>query len=154
MIETPEIAWTQRMMTAIIRIAVPFSRLREVMGPGISELMTTVRTQGIGPTGPWLNHVTNLSRELFEFEISVPVSSPVTPDGRVEAGVWPSMRVARTVYQGPYEGLENAWAEFEAWIAANGLRGATDIWEVYLVGPESSLNSADWRTQLNRPLVE
>jgi effector-binding domain-containing protein len=63
------------------------------------------------------------------------------------------MTVARTVYHGDYEGLPVAWAEFKEWIEANGHSCAVDLWERYLVGPESSDNPADWRTELNRPLA-
>jgi effector-binding domain-containing protein len=63
------------------------------------------------------------------------------------------MRVARTVYRGPYEGLGTAWGEFNAWIAANGHTPAPDLWECYVAGPESSPDPATWRTELNRPLI-
>jgi effector-binding domain-containing protein len=61
--------------------------------------------------------------------------------------------VARVVYRGPYEGLGAAWGEFDAWIAANGHKPGTDLWECYVAGPESSPDPAAWRTELNRPLV-
>jgi effector-binding domain-containing protein len=60
--------------------------------------------------------------------------------------------VARTVYHGDYEGLHGAWGEFEAWIAESGHTSAADLWERYVVGPESSPDPANWRTELNRPL--
>jgi effector-binding domain-containing protein len=61
--------------------------------------------------------------------------------------------VAQTTYKGPYERLGAAWAEFNDWIAVSGHRPAPDFYETYPVGPESSGNSADWRTELRRPLV-
>jgi effector-binding domain-containing protein len=61
--------------------------------------------------------------------------------------------VARVVYSGPYEGLAAAWSEFIAWIEANGHKSATDLWEQYVVGPESSPEPANWRTELNQPIV-
>ena len=30
---------------------------------------------------------------------------------------------------------------------------AADLWEWYVVGPHRSPNPADWRTELNRPLI-
>ena len=63
------------------------------------------------------------------------------------------MTVARAVYHGPYEGLAAAWAEFCAWVEAGGHTPAEDLWERYVVGPESSPDPAVWRTELNRPLV-
>ena len=79
--------------------------------------------------------------------------APVTPSGRVRPGRMPAMRVARTIYSGGYDGLGAAWGAFTRWIDEQGYRAADDFWEVYRVGPESSLDSANWRTELNRPLV-
>ncbi len=62
------------------------------------------------------------------------------------------MRVARSVYRGPYEGLGPAWGELDAWIRANEHKPAPDLWEVYVAGPESSADPATWRTELSRPL--
>jgi effector-binding domain-containing protein len=88
-----------------------------------------------------------------DFEIGVPVTAPVAAAGRVEAGRLPAATVARTVYHGPYEGLGPAWAEFGAWIAAEGHTPGPDLWECYIAGPESNPDPATWRTQLNRPLT-
>lgn len=64
------------------------------------------------------------------------------------------MKVIRTVYRGPYEGLGAAWGEFDRWIAANGHETAPDLYECYAAGPESSPNPAEWRTELSRPLIQ
>jgi effector-binding domain-containing protein len=64
------------------------------------------------------------------------------------------MKVARTVYHGPYEGLGDAWGEFMEWIEANGHTPAPDLWECYTAGPESNPDPAAWRTELNRPLID
>ena len=127
--------------------------IRNVMGPGYQEVMAAVAAQDIGSAGPWFTHHLRMDPEVFDFEIGVPVSGPVAPTGRVEAGQFPAATVARTVYHGGYEGLPDAWGEFEAWIAAEGLTTASDLWEVYAAGPESSDDPAEWRTELYRPLI-
>jgi effector-binding domain-containing protein len=66
----------------------------------------------------------------------------------------PALKVVRTVYHGPYEGLDGAWQEFSARTKANGHKTAGDLYECYLVGPESSPDPANWRTELSRPLIE
>ena len=96
----------------------------------------------LGPTTP---------KEL-DFDISIPVSAPVTAVGRVTRGQRP--KVLRTVYHGPYEGLGEAWHMFGRWAQANGYKVASDLYECYVVGPESSPNPADWRTELSRPVIE
>ena len=79
----------------------------------------------------------------------------LTPDGvraRIRRGTLPAVKVARTIYSGPYEGLPGAWDEFSTWMKKSGLSQAEDLWELYSVGPQSSANPADWRTELNKPL--
>jgi len=154
MITTPEIVQTTTQPTAIIPIIVPRDEIQNVMGPAVLELYQTIGAQGIAPAGPWLTHHLRRPTDTFEFEASVPVASPVAPSGRVNPGEWPAMKVVRTVYQGPYEGLGEAWGEFIEWIETNGLKTTDDLWECYLVGPESGPDGANYRTQLSRPLIE
>ena len=74
--------------------------------------------------------------------------------GRVAPGATVATKAARTVYHGSYEGLGTAWSEFRAWIVANGHVMQPDLYEYYLTGPESSVEPADWRTELQQPLAE
>lgn len=71
----------------------------------------------------------------------------------MKAGQLPATTVARTAYHGPYEGLRAAWGQFDAWIRAQGHTPAPDLWECYVVGPESNPDPTTWRTELNRPLL-
>ena len=153
MLDAPHIAETTDQLTAMSHLTVPRAEIRSVMGPGLAEVMAAVAAQGMTPAGPWLTHHLRMDPARFDFEICVPVTAAVAVSGRVRAGRLPAARVARTVYRGPYEGLPGAWGEFEAWIAANGYTSAPDLWERYVVGPEASPDPADWRTELNRPLI-
>ena len=152
MLDTPQIAQTANQLTGVIRLTIPREEIRNVMGPGIAELMAAVAAQGIAPAGPWFTHHLRMDPATFDFEIGVPVAAQVAASGRVKAGHLPATTVARTVYHGPYEGLGGAWGELDAWIAANGHTPGPDLWECYVVGPETNPNPANWRTQLNRPL--
>jgi effector-binding domain-containing protein len=115
--------------------------------------MATIAAQGIAPCGPVFAHYLSMDSGMFDFEVGVPVSAPVAPAGRVQPGQLPAARVARTTYHGPYEGLHAAWCEFGTLARAQGLKPAPGLWESYVVGPESSPNPADWRTELNQPLL-
>jgi len=121
---------------------------------GLSELMAVISAQGIGPTGPWFNHHLRMQPDIADVEISVPVSAPVVPIGRVRQRKMPAMTVARTVYRGAYEGLGRAWREFHTWIRANGFGAAPDFWERYVVGPDENPDPAAWRTELTRSLID
>src|SRR5687767_2141774 len=116
MIDAPRITSTEAETTAVIHLTIPRDQIRTVMGPGIKELMATVSAQGISPAGPWFTHHLRMDPATFDFEIGVPVTSPVAPSGRVSPGQLPATTVARTVFRGGYEGLPTAWREFDAWI--------------------------------------
>ena len=154
MIETPIIVRTTARHTAIIPLIVPTDQIKDVMGPNIGELFAGIAAQGVMPAGPWFTHHHRRPTDTFDFEVSVPVATPIVVAGRLKPSQWPAMTVARTIYHGPYEGLAGAWGEFLAWIEANGHQTADDLWECYLVGPKSSPDPAAWRTELNRPLID
>jgi effector-binding domain-containing protein len=154
MIDAPRITSTEAETTAVIHLTIPRDQIRTVMGPGIKELMATVSAQGISPAGPWFTHHLRMDQATFDFEIGVPVTSPVAPSGRVSPGQLPATTVARTVFRGGYEGLPTAWREFDAWIKAQGRTPAGDLVERYVVGPESGPDPSTWRTELTRPLAD
>ena len=82
-------------------------------------------------------HHLKMDPGTFDFEVGVPVSAPVSPAGRVKPGELPGARVARKVYTGPYEGLDEAWGAFDGWMKAQGLAPAAGPVGGLRVGPES-----------------
>ena len=153
MIDTPDILDLPAQKTAIIHLTVPASDIMKVMGRGIQEVRDVLAAQGIEPTGPWFTHHLKMPGQTFDFEICLPVDRDVTPHGRVVPGEIRAARTARTVYRGGYESLGQGWGEFMAWIQAQGLTPAGDLWEAYVTGPEAGPDSSLYATQLNRPLL-
>lgn len=154
MIEEPQLVETEKQLTAVIRLKISADQMHEMMGPAISEVFEAIGAQQIEATGPWFTRYFRIDPEGMDFEVGVPVAKPVTPVGRVQPSELPATLVARTVYQGPYEGLGEAWGQFDAWVAAQGHRPALTLWEAYLLGPEASSDPSAWRTELNRPLLK
>lgn len=154
MIDTPQITQTIEQRTAFIRLTIPREEIGSVMGPGLSEVRAAIAAQGIAAAGPWFTHHLRMDPGTFDFEICVPVATPVAAVGRVKPGRLPATRVARTIFHGDYAGLGSAWGEFNAWVASHGYTPGVDLWERYVDGPESSADPSTWRTELNRPLVD
>ncbi len=152
-VDPPRIVQTDARLTAVIHVTVSRARIQEVMDPGLAELRAAVAAQGIAIDGSWFTHHLRIAPEAFDFEIGVPVASPVAAAGRIRPSAWPAMKVARTVYRGPYQGLAAAWGELDAWVKGNGLQPGPDLWECYLAGPESGPDPATWTTELDRPLA-
>jgi effector-binding domain-containing protein len=152
MIETPTVTSSKEQITALVHVTVPRKDIQKVMGPGIEEVKAVIAAQGATTAGPWFTHHLRMDPAVFDFEICVPVKSPITAKGRVKPGTLPARKVARTVFHGDYAGLGEAWGELGEWIKAQGLKTADDLWEVYTVDPGTNPDPSSWRTELNKPL--
>jgi len=153
MLDTPQFIQTDEQLTAVIHLTIPRAEISNVMGPAIAEIMSTIAAQGVALAGPCFSYHHKRPTDTFDFEVGFPVSRPITPAGRVKTSKLPLAKIVRTTYQGGYEGLGAAWAEFCAWIETEGLNAQGSLWECYLSGPESSPDPDKWRTELNRPLT-
>lgn len=154
MISTPEVVFSPARCIAFIELQIPHEQIAAAMQAALAEIRQLLDDQHIVSCGPWFTHHARLPSTTFELRLCIPVSAPVQPRGRVQYGQHPAATVARTVYSGNYTGLAAAWGQFRDWIAAGDLTPRRDLWEIYLVGPDASPNPADWRTELNRPLLQ
>lgn len=153
MIETPIITYSTARLTAIIHLDIPRSEMQQVFPLAVNELLSVLSAQFIVPQGSAFAHHLVMTPDRFNFELGFFINMPVQASGRVQAGQLPAVKVARGVYQGNYDGLPAAWGEFMVWMDANGHTPAADLWEWYQIGPHISTNVADWRTELNRPIL-
>jgi effector-binding domain-containing protein len=153
MIEKPVIVDTEPIFTATLYAKVPVRDIQIQMGQLLQELSHELKRQGVRPTGPWFTHHLRAPSEYFDFEVCFPVATPIKASGRVAPGQWPAMKMVRTIYHGPYEGLGTGWGEFTTEIEAMKLQVTPEIWEVYRVGPESESDPAKWQTELSRAVV-
>lgn len=149
----PEILQTTARPTAVIHLTIPHAEMMQAFGPAIDELMSVLAAQGLTPAGPVYAYHFKMSPGIFDLEVGVPVEGTVKPAGRVKPSQLPARKVARSVYTGPYEGLPDAWGEFDRWMKAGGVKQAEDLWECYVHGPGSDPDPKTWRTEMNRPLI-
>jgi effector-binding domain-containing protein len=153
MLDAPKTIETQAQQAAVIPLIAQKGEIGNVMGPAIQEVMAAVQAQGVGPAGRLFSNHSRVDPEVFEFEVGIPVSAPITPSGRVQPGELPAARAISTVYHGGYEGLGAAWGEFMEWVEKNDLKTTGRFWEVYLTSHDTSGNPADWQTELNMELA-
>ena len=153
MISEPEIVESPAQLVAYVHVTVPRAEVMPAMHAGLEELGEVLKAQNVEPTGPWFTHHIRRPHETFDFRICFPVDEVVEHTGRVYLGELEAVQVARTVYSGSYAGLSAAWGEFMAWLEANDYETREDLWERYVVGPDTSARPEEWRTELNRPLA-
>lgn len=149
MISTPEVILTPSIITAVIPLVIPGHDMPTYMDPAIQEILRSVQRQGIAIAGPMFSYHHRRPTDTFDFELGFPVAAAIQPEGRVINGRLPAVRVVRSVYQGPYDGLAQAWPALQAWVRKNGIGETGRFWESYLNNPEEVKDPKDYRTQLN-----
>jgi effector-binding domain-containing protein len=139
---------------AFVPISVARNQIQTVMMPGLSEIRNALSQQGISPAGPWLTHHHYLKPGEFNFDICIPVTKAINPQGRVRAGILETRKVARTIHRGGFEDLGQSWSALMAWVSAERLAPCIDFFECYAKGPETSPEPAQWETVLSVPLMD
>ncbi len=149
MITPPELTTTTEVPTATIHLVVPGREMPKYMDPAIREIIQVLADQGLQPMGPMFSYHHRRPSDTFDFEIGFPVQQRIEEKGRVKNGALPAERVARSVYQGPYEGLAEAWPTLTAWVREQKLPETGRFFERYLNNPDEVEDANDYRTELN-----
>lgn len=149
MISTPEVITTKEVITAAIPLVIPGRDMPKYMDPAIQEIITTINGQGIQITGPMFSYHKRRPSETFDFEIGFPVSKPIKEEGRVKNSALPAEKVVRSVYQGPYEQLAEAWATLQKWVREQKLAESGRFFERYLNNPDEVKDPKNYKTELN-----
>lgn len=149
MITPPEVITTQEIATAVIHLLIPCQDMGKQMDPAIQEVIKIISSQDVQIAGPMFSYHRRRPSDTFDFEIGFPVAKAIKEEGRVKNSKLPAARVVRSVYQGPYEGLAQAWPAVQQWVRANGHGEAGRFWESYLNNPDEVKDPKDYRTELN-----
>ncbi len=126
---------------------------------GFPELFGWLASQGIAPGGPpFIRYLVIDMDADMQIELGVPVSTPVTGNGRIQAGVLPGGSYAVLRHTGPYDGLIASNAALQQWAAGQGVRFDThdtaqgSAWggrlEFYLTDPSQEPDPARWETDV------
>ncbi len=149
MITRPELIITKESATAVIPLVIPGRDMPRYMDPAIQEIIKVLTDQGLQPAGPMFSYHKRRPSDTFDFEIGFPVTKAIKEEGRVINSKLPSVKVVRSVYQGPYEGLAQAWPALQKWVRENGHGETGRFWESYLNNPNEVKSPNEYRTELN-----
>ena len=149
MITPPEVITTAEVITATIHLVIPGRDMGRYMDPAIQEVIKAITSQGASMAGPMFSYHHRRPSDTFDFEVGFPVSKAIREEGRVRNSKLPAAKVVRAVYQGPYDGLAQAWPALQQWVRGNGHGETGRFWECYLNNPDEVKDPANYRTELN-----
>ena len=107
-----------------------------------------------GPVGGRFGDGEGMDREGMVVEAFVPTDRPlvVGADGDVVSGHLPATTLAVALHVGPYETMSATYGAVGAWVAENEHCVTGPLQELYLLGPGSDADPAQYRTEVGWPV--
>ncbi len=138
-----------------IRTRIPLTEISEFLGGAFGEMFPYLFQMGARPAGPPLTiyYDPEFSEEGMDMEVCVPVDRVLEPAGRIESRMLEGGRMASIMHAGPYDEVGRAYEALGAYLKEKGLEGAGAPREVYIVGPETGRDPAEYRTEVMWPVA-
>ncbi|EYR63713.1 AraC family transcriptional regulator [Actinotalea ferrariae CF5-4] len=136
-----------------VQETVPMDHLTEFFDRAFGAAAGGLAAQGAPPTGPAVALYRGDVTEVVDLTAGfvVPLDAPAPGDGLVDVRL-PEGAAVVTVHVGPYDTLEQTYAELGRWMAERGLAARDVMWEEYLDGPAGEPDPARWRTRVVTPI--
>jgi len=150
---TFEIVGLDAQPAVVVRGRVPMNELPDFFGRAFGAVMESMQAQGVSPTGPPFGFYPSAPTDVVDVRAGFPVAAPLEPSGEVEVMELPGGRAVTTTHVGPYDTLEQTYNELLAWMAGQGVKPATAMWESYLSDPAVE-PPEQWRTEIVWPIDE
>ena len=136
-----------------IRDRIPPTEIPAFLQGAFAELFGRLGLLGVPPAGhPFVIYHAFGPSEM-DAEVCVPVAQPATATGRIQSRELPAATVVRTLHVGPYDELGAAYRALTDWIERNGFEASGPVQERYLNGPGDGVSPADFRTEVEIPVV-
>lgn len=139
---------------AAIQAEVPMAQLRTVFDRAYGAVARAVADQGVQLVGPPFGFYPRMPTDTVAVAAGFPVAAPITADGDVVPLELPGGLAITGVHVGPYDTLEQTYAELAEWAAAAGYRLAEQMWETYLSDPSAQPDPATWQTRIVWPVTK
>jgi effector-binding domain-containing protein len=139
-------------LTAVVHGNVPFAELPAFFSRAFTAVWQALEAQGTPPLGAPFAYYHGMPGATVDLEAGFPIATRCTPQDEVVPGELPGGRMCTATHVGPYETMAGTYERLQAWIAAQHLVPAMDMWEVYLTDPEQEPDSSTWRTQIYWPI--
>ena len=137
---------------AAVRSLVGAEDLPDFMSDALSLVAAALREAGSIPAGPPFARYFAAGPEGLDVAAGFPVGEPFGGAGVVRPGELPAGPAAVALHLGRHDRHEAAWSARRSGRRGGLRRPFDDPWEIYIVGPGSGVDEAEWRTELVWPI--
>jgi effector-binding domain-containing protein len=131
---------------------VAMDHLSDFFGRAFEAVAAELARQGAAPAGPPVALYRGAIADTVDVVAGFPVRRPLTPSSGLVAEMLPSGSIVETVHTGPYDAMSRTYDELSNWFATQGLTPSDEMWEEYLVGPDSEPDPDRWQTRIVFPV--
>jgi effector-binding domain-containing protein len=131
---------------------VAMSELTDYFARAFETTATELSRQGAFPIGPPIALYRGAPTETVDVTAGFPVARPVSSDGPIVMESLPGGPAVQAVHTGSYDDLPTAYSAIADWFSEQGLTASPQMWEEYLVGPDSEPDPSRWQTRIVYPL--
>ncbi|MFW5784890.1 MAG: GyrI-like domain-containing protein [Chitinispirillaceae bacterium] len=113
----------------------PVQTLPSVIGESLGKMRTYLDEIGEKPAGPPYLLYFNQDMQNLDVEIGLPVRKALRGLDEIESNMTLGGSVASCIYEGPYEGMQSAYAQLDEYLKKERLTPKGIACEVYLNDP-------------------
>ena len=139
------------------RYRTSMAKIADDIGAGYGAIFGYLGELGEPPSGmPFVLYFGDMEEfdlDDFEMEVCVPVSRMLESKGDITAEELPGGLAAVTIHKGPYDGVEPAYNDLDAWIKENGYEYAGPARETYMNDP-SQVPASELLTEISFPVAK
>jgi effector-binding domain-containing protein len=135
-----------------VRGEVAIADLPTFFARAFHEAAEAAEACGVDIVGPPFGFYPEMPTETVAVEAGFPVSAPAEPVGSAHRLVLPGGRAVRAMHVGPYETMEQTYADLQSWMSERDIEPAGKMWECYLSDPAIEPDPETWRTQVVWPI--
>jgi AraC-like DNA-binding protein/effector-binding domain-containing protein len=136
----------------VIRKRVKRSEVAANLAQLFGRIFEHTQRNGIALAGQPFTRIQEWGPGMLLIDAGLQVAAPAKGDGDIKADTLPGGPAATTVHTGAYDGLADAHAAIQVWIADNGLSPGSAPWETYVTDPAEYPDPKDWKTDVVWPL--
>lgn len=124
-----------------VRRSVPREQLHELFEPTYQEVAAAATKAGAIVVGPAYAEYFGMPTDTVDVEIGFGVDHAVDVEGMVATG-HPAVRAVVGTHVGPYDKLEESYAELMPWLEMEGMELTDSMLELYDSPPETDPESS------------
>jgi effector-binding domain-containing protein len=136
-----------------VRDVVRLTELSNFFGTAFDAAAAELVRLGVAPAGPPIALYTGNPSDTVDVTAGYPVAVPVegTPSFVVvDLAGGPAVQ---TIHIGSYDTLADTYTEIVEWLTKEKLTPTSQVWEEYLLGPDSGASPAEWQTRIVFPVA-